>query len=77
MREDISSWFNLDVTSVQRVEMEQKRKKLILYYFLKETDDKGEPLLIRKELNKIPDETRLKLFLQKDLYLSFGDKDFD
>ncbi|MHA1734452.1 MAG: hypothetical protein ACTSU5_21145 [Promethearchaeota archaeon] len=76
MREDISAWFNLDVTRLRKVEMERKRKKLVLWYTLREKGEDGKDVVIEKELNKVPDETRLKLFLQKDLYLQFGKDEF-
>lgn len=68
---DISHWFNLNVTQIARITVEDKRGgKLKIVFSFKPN---GEHTRIEKVWNKEPDEDRLKILIQREIYLMYPD----
>ena len=67
---DISNWFNLAVTQIERITTEEKKggKKMEVIFYFKPG---GEHTTIKKVWNKVPDEDRLKILIQREIYLMY------
>ncbi len=66
---DISNWFNLDVTQIKQITTEEKRRGKMEVFFYFKPD--GEHKTIKKVWNKVPDEDRLKILIQREIYLMY------
>jgi len=66
---DISKWFNLAVTQIEHITTEEKRggKLEVVFHFKPD----GEHKTIKKIWNKVPDEDRLKILIQREIYLIY------
>jgi len=66
---DISSWFNLSVTQIEQITIKEKwRGKLEVIFKFKPGSDHH---IIKKIWNKVPDEDRLKILIQREIYLMY------
>ncbi|HMF33470.1 MAG TPA: hypothetical protein VKK79_18740 [Candidatus Lokiarchaeia archaeon] len=66
---DISDWFNLAVTQIDRITIEDKRGGKLKVIFCFKPD--CEHTKIEKIWNKEPDEDRLKILIQREIYLIY------
>jgi hypothetical protein len=66
---DISRWFNLAVTQIDRITTEEKRggRMHVVFHF----KPGGEHKKVEKTWNKVPDEDRLKILIQREIYLIY------
>ncbi len=66
---DISGWFNLAVTQIEKITTEEiwRSRMEVKFYFKPGEKQK----IIKKIWNKVPDDDRLKILIQREIYLMY------